>query len=270
MNFFDKLNDGIRNTEASIVNFLSAIAPWGAPLSPAYMTFSHMVDPRLNYPYWVAFATAVVVEILGLSTINTALAFWSHNKRNKAQKNKAPIWVAVLSFVFYLMVILTSNVILDAFAPGVDWSVDWPVILVRALFALLSVPAVLIMAVRTQHQDLLSEIRDVEEERKREREEAKKEREIERKEYEESLTDRQHIGLLTWRKAHKKLKDDDKLFMLNSKPKEIASEFGISERTALNWKNGCEEMFGKDFSLIYPDEEEIESNEETQVYESYE
>ena len=264
MNFFDKANKAIRGVEASVVNLLSAIAPWGAPISPAYMTYYHMIDGRLNYPIWVAVITAAVVEILGLSTVNTALGFFEHNKRNKAQKNRAPVWVATASFIFYLLVILTSNVILDAFSPGIIFAKDWPVILVRALFALLSVPAVLIMAVRTQHQDLLAEIEEEEEEKRERRKEAREQKEREREAILDSMTRREKLGALGWRKASKQFGEEDKLFILNNTTKDISAEFGLTKRTSLNWKEYCENNFAEEF-----DKNDIESYDETKESESY-
>ena len=249
MNFFDKLNDGIRDTEASVVNFLSAIAPWGAPLAPAYMTYSHMVDPDiLDFPAWVAIGTAIVVEILGLSTVNTALAFWTHNKRNKANKNQSPIWIAVFSFIFYLTIIVMSNVILDA-SIGRDWE-EWAIIGVRALFTLLSVPAVLIMAVRTQHQDLLDEIKDDKDERKAERNRRKEEKNISAKGEESNFGQTLTGAHLGWRKASMMFNQKQKLFLLNNNPSAIMEEFNLpSIQTASNWKKYAERDFSSEFDL---------------------
>lgn len=151
-NFFEKVNDAIRNTESSIVNMISAIAPWLAPIAPAYMTYKHAID-TLKFEKWVAIPSAIVVEILGFSTVSTFLAFWFHNRKNTAESKRAPVEVVAISFIFYLTLILVSNVILDWFD-----SAKFAVIIVRALFTLQSVPAALIVAVRTQHRDLLANI----------------------------------------------------------------------------------------------------------------
>lgn len=152
MNKFDRLNDWIRNTESSVVNVISAIAPWLAPLAPAYMTFEH-ARTTLGFPLWIAVPGAVTVEILGFSTVSTFLAFWFYNRKNQAEAKKAPIALVVFSFVFYLALILVSNVILDWFD-----NAKWAVIVVRALFTLQSIPAALIVATRTQHRDMLAAI----------------------------------------------------------------------------------------------------------------
>ena len=153
--FFEKLNDWIRNTESSIVNFLSAFAPWLAPIIPAYMTFSHAVGV-LGFPLYIAIPAALVVEILGFSAVSTFLAFWFYNRRKVAGAKRAPLEIVVLAFAFYLALIIVSNVLLDASA-GTYWEA-WAIVGVRALYTLQTIPAALIVAVRTQHRELLLEL----------------------------------------------------------------------------------------------------------------
>lgn len=149
--FFDRLNDWIRETESSIVNFLSAFAPWMAPLAPAYMTFQHAQN-SLDFPIFIAAPVAILVEILGFSAVSTFMAFWFFNRKNRADAKKAPIGLVILAFMFYLLLIIFSNVLLDTF-PGQEWAL----IVVRALYTMQTIPAALIVAVRVQHRDLLNE-----------------------------------------------------------------------------------------------------------------
>ena len=153
--FFDSLNNWIRNTESSIVNFLSSFAPWLAPIIPAYMTYSHAIGV-LHFPIEIAIPAALVVEILGFSAVSTFLAFWFYNRRTVAGTKRAPIEVVIIAFVFYLSLIVVSNVLLDASA-GTKW-LSWAVVAVRALYTLQTIPAALIVAVRTQHRELLLEL----------------------------------------------------------------------------------------------------------------
>lgn len=154
MNFFDNLNDTIRNTENSIVNLISTFAPWLAPLAPAFMTYQHAINKdTLNFPVFIALPVALVVEILGFSAVSTFMSFWFYNRRNRAENKKAPLTLIVIAFAFYLALILFSNVLLDAFPTE-----TWTLITVRALYTLQTIPAALIVAVRTQHRDMISEI----------------------------------------------------------------------------------------------------------------
>ena len=162
-NVFERINFWVMSSEASLVNLLSALAPWGAPIGAAASTYRHSVD-HLGYSQEVALVLALVVEILGLSTINTALAFWSHNKQNinKAAQNQAPLWAPITAFSFYLFVIVLVNIIIDVAVAqdAIDGAsrMVWAIIAARALLILLSIPAALVMAVRTQHNALISKL----------------------------------------------------------------------------------------------------------------
>ena len=151
-NIFDRANAFIRNGESSLVNLLSALAPWGAPLAPAYMAYGGMTG-KLGFAPWVALSVAGVIEILGLATIYTALQFWRHNRRYSKSERRMPVELAVSCFVFYLIVVLTTNVLLEI--PGNHPATP---VVARALLTLLSVPAGVTLAIRAQHTELLREI----------------------------------------------------------------------------------------------------------------
>lgn len=232
MNSFDRLNDWIRDTENSIVNFLSAFAPWLAPLVPAYMTYQHAVG-TLEFPQVVAIPAALVVEILGFSAVSTYLAFWFYNRRNPAASKKAPIILVIIAFGFYLVLIVFSNVLLDSF-PGERWAE----ITVRALFTLQTIPAAMLVSVRTQHRELLSEIAK----EKRERSETRKKvSETERKD--------DDLGSETfrnfpkdWRSLEPTLTYEQTVQIAQLSPKDVrdwANEIGVSEKTITNWRSSA-------------------------------
>lgn len=150
-NIFDRLNYGIRGFEGSLVNLLSTLTPWLAPLIPAYMTYTH-VNNYLDFPHWVALIAGITVEFLGLTTVSTTLAFWSHNQKYKTDVRRVPVIIPLLTFVFYLLVVISINVLLDVYG-------GQAVIAVRVLLTLLSVPAAVIIATRRQHGEIIDEIR---------------------------------------------------------------------------------------------------------------
>lgn len=157
MNFFDLANEWINGAENSAVNFFSAIAPWLAPLAAMQITVSHMIE-RLDFSIPIAWATGAVVEILGLATISTALRFWKHNQKYKAEKNQQPVWIAIAAFATYLLIVLTIVVLLEI--PFADPQVVIAAkITAKAFLALLSIPAAVTLAIRAQHTELLSELR---------------------------------------------------------------------------------------------------------------
>lgn len=157
-NIFDKMNSWIDGAEGSIINFLTAIAPWGAPTPPAYMTYIHAMGV-LQFPQWVAFIVAAVVEILGLATVSTGIKFWKYNQKNKrsSEYRRAPVEVVVAAFVFYLAVIITSNVVLDATGYFAPENTNYAIVAVKAFYTLLTIPAALIISVRQQHREILDE-----------------------------------------------------------------------------------------------------------------
>mgnify|MGYP001599507642 CR=1 FL=1 len=230
MNNFDKLNDWIRNTESSIVNFLSVFAPWLAPITPSYMTYQHATSV-LNFPGYIAIPAAILVEILGFSAVSTFLAFCFHNKKTQANYKRAPIEVVILAFVFYLSLIIFSNVLLDAFP-----SERWAEITVRALFTLQTIPAALIIAVRTQHRDLLSEIRKERLQKLAENLQKEEDEVTERVEQEQKVTENFPKD---WRKLRPTLSYEQVVELsglTSAQVKEFSRRNGVDERTVTNWR----------------------------------
>lgn len=211
-NFFDNLNDGIRNVETSFVNFISAIAPWLAPLAPSYMTYDHAVN-SLHFPKWVAFPAALVVEILGFSAISTFVNFWFFNRRNKANAKKAPThWVA-FAFFFYLALIVTSNVLLDTFN-----NAEGAKIAVRALFTLQTIPAAVIVIARAGHKSLLSEIAN--------------EQIANKTNAPANGSANQEVK----KRTYANLSQSDKYYIINNDSKVCAKEFGVTSRAIQKWR----------------------------------
>lgn len=238
MNNFEKLNDWVRDTESSIVNLISAIAPWLAPLAPAFMTYQHTRN-TLNFPVWIALPGAVTVEILGFSTVSTFLAFWFHNRKKQAEARRAPIGLVIFAFVFYLTLILVSNVLLDTFD-----NAKWAVITVRGLFTLQSIPAALIVAVRTQHRDLLSVI---------EKEKADKKNtghlsgQLSGGSGQNSDNNQTDAIVTDWRKAKKQLSGHQIAAIAKMSTSDIVAAYGVEDRTARRWRKSAQEEESQPF-----------------------
>jgi len=240
-NIFDKLNNWVNNTEGSLVNFLTAFSPWLAPLAPAYMTYQHMWE-FLNFPKFYAFTLALVVEILGFGTVSTFLDFWFFNRRNRAQSKKAPIWLVVLSFMFYLGLIIFSNIMIDlAKAFGSEGQQSFAIVAVRALLTLQTIPAAIIVAVRTGHRDLLREIKM---ERKQKLSETFQDEQFQREKVSENLP-----KVSDWRNLRPKLSDEDVYNLAYLSPSDVkvtADKFGVTERTVTNWREYARKEIGVD------------------------
>lgn len=218
-NFFDGLNEWIRDIESSVVNVVSAIAPWLSPLAPAYMTYNH-ASGALGFPEWVALPIAIMVEILGFSTVSTGLAFWFYNRRNRAEAKRAPMGIVIFAFAFYLTLIITANVLLDALRGS-----EAALIAVRAMLTLQTIPAALIVAVRTQHRDLLGEL-----EREKQANKANGSANVRQESERENERARTFAGL----------GEADREFLRTAPTAQAAAVFGVSERAVQKWKKKLE------------------------------
>ena len=148
--------------EQVIIDTISAITPWLAPIIPASMTYHNMIG-RLGFSEPIAFIGALAVEFLGLSAINTSVEFWRYNedkkyrqslriqattkkaKRGKRKFQGAPLFFAILTGLFYISIVLIVNAILDI------GTADVVHIIAKALLSLLSVVAGVIIALRASH-----------------------------------------------------------------------------------------------------------------------
>ena len=147
---FDKISGIINSMERAFIDLLSAIVPYAVPIIPAYLTYFHTLD-AMKFPDWVAKTTAFVVEVLGIASVSTAIRFYENNKRYKDKNRQAPFWLALFTYLFYLIVVLTVNVLLE-----IDASMRRPVIIwAIALFSLLSVPSGVLISIRSQFTEML-------------------------------------------------------------------------------------------------------------------
>ena len=237
-NWFENFDEWINDTEGSLVNALTAFAPWLAPLAPAYMTYEHMVD-FLFFPKLLALALALLVEILGFGTVSTFLDFWFHNKKEKAKVKKAPLGVVVFSFGFYLCLIVGSNIVIDiAKAFGSNGQQLWAVIVVRLLLTLQTIPGALIVAVRTGHRDLLKEIKK--EKRESESSSNKKETSETKGGNTEKVSESFGKFPKDLRTLEPTLTYEQKVEIANLSPDKMrtwASEIGVTEKTISNWRS---------------------------------
>lgn len=209
MNNLSIINLWLENTESSIVQLVSGFSPWVAPLIPAYLSYRHTIE-FLDFPIWLGITAGITIESLGMATVSTALMFYRHNKRYKTETKKSPTWIAVASYIFYLVSVLLVNVILSL---GHYTTSE---LITIALLVLLSLPAVLIIAIRSQHFEIVNEI---------------KTKNAERRENRKPKIEKKRTFTNDWRK----LSENDKKFLKDKSIEEMVN-YGINERTAYNWK----------------------------------
>ena len=206
--------------EHTVVNTVSALSPWLAPLAPAILVYYGLTG-MFNFPTSVAVPIAAVIEFIGLSSVSTGLKFWNHNKRYTSHQYKVPLWIPISTFIFYLVSVLTLNVILD------DGS-NWRSLAAKTVLSLLSVPAVFVLASRSMLKEIKDEIST-----------RHKKPRLKVSENFPKVDERTPQFSSDWRQ----LTRDQKLKVLDMDRAELI-QAGLSERTAYNWHQYAEDMFG--------------------------
>ncbi len=138
-----------RVMESMLIDVIAAYTPWLAPLIPASIAFDN-VQRVLHFAPWQAWLYAAVVECLGLATVATTLRLWNWMQDNQDNRRSA-FALAVVTALFYLVIVLGVNVLLD--------DGDWLVKLVKALASTFSVVGALTVAIRSHqaHVELTAE-----------------------------------------------------------------------------------------------------------------
>lgn len=152
MKIFEWLAKVLNGMERGIIDFISAFVPYAVPIIPAYLTFYHTQD-MMDFPAWVAWTAAFVVEALGLASVATVVRFYLHNKRYKSEQNRAPFWIAFGVYVFYIVIVIVTNVILEIVADTRGGFI----ITAIGLFSLLSFPSGVLISIRTQYREMLDD-----------------------------------------------------------------------------------------------------------------
>jgi len=132
-------------------NFASNIVPLLAGILPAYLTWSHIVHV-LGFPSWVGLAGAGVIEFIGLGAGNELMKVWNHNRRYKDKANQMPMLAPFLTGFWYVAIMVSFNVILEAWPTSVFWK-----IVSIALFATLAIPAYTLVAGKTLRMEWKAE-----------------------------------------------------------------------------------------------------------------
>jgi hypothetical protein len=218
--------------ERTLVDNLAATAPWLAPLAPAYMAYQAMINV-LGFPIWIAFAIGGTIELLGISTINTALTFWSWNKQKNKSDPAAPMWLATAMAGFYAVIVLVVNVLLDH-STVIEQ-------IAKALLSSLSILAAITLALRSQHSQRVETTKHLKEERKEVRRLSK---------VQNAKNVKTEVSMKLSRKLHENpdqpetfgkwqrwpdLPGEERLAITRMNVQQVMERYGIIERTAYNW-----------------------------------
>lgn len=149
---FQAIADILNGAERSFLDLLSIVVPYAVPIIPAYLTYWHTLQ-EMSFPNWVAWTAAFVTEVLGITAVSTAIRFWRNNQIYKSDKERAPFWLAVGVYCFYIVIVLSVNVILEIVSGA---RTGW-VIFSIGLFSLLSFPSGVLISIRAQYTEMLED-----------------------------------------------------------------------------------------------------------------
>lgn len=147
----------MRAIETRITDLIAGLAPWLAPIPTAYLVGRATLG-ALGWPLAVAICAALIVESLGLTATNTALALWQYNRQRRKTDPAAPFALAAGLVLAYVAVAVLLTVALDVtpslarYAPAI-----WPA---------LSLTGVTLLALRADHARRLDLIQADKQERR--------------------------------------------------------------------------------------------------------
>ncbi|MBK8467714.1 MAG: hypothetical protein IPL32_18020 [Chloracidobacterium sp.] len=133
--------------ERTFTSNMAATVPWIAPLIPASFALKNAAE-KLHVQNGVEYIIAASIEGLGMSVTSTAFELWDWSDKNRDAKMSAPIRISIGTVVFYIVIVIAVNVGLD-----LGWA-DW---VIRAMLSLLSIPAIVTLALRSQHSRRIAE-----------------------------------------------------------------------------------------------------------------
>ena len=157
----------IKQGEETAITFISTVIPWLVPVVPAYITYNHSITD-LGFHWLVAACVGISVEGLGLTSMYRTFQFLEHNRKYKDEKKKSPWGIPAATYLLYLTIVMTVNVVLD-YQKGVN---TFHLIAI-ALLTLLSLPAGVLIAVMAVHEERVSEHQKVLADRREQRQNQK-------------------------------------------------------------------------------------------------
>jgi hypothetical protein len=229
--------------ENRLLDLVAGISPWLAPLIPtyfaAYNAYLYLAKGKNWWDVGAVVVVALVVELIGLAGVHTAVQFWNWNRTKNKSDDAAPMGMAILAVVVYVIIIISVNALLDYFAVADPAALPYVKIAAVAMLSLLALNSALIVALRASQGDRESRAEQAKQERK-------DSRKVTGKLQETFQTDEKVTGKFPndWRKVRGKLTREQMVEIAHSEHAgDIAYKYGCSQRTAVNWrKNAAEEI----------------------------
>jgi len=154
----------LESIESNLTALAATVGPWLAPLPSAFFVWRAGVN-HLSLPGWVALVAAGVIELLGLAATAQALTIYEYNTNRRKTDQAAPLVLAVALLGVYFLGVIALTVALEVLPELVTFA--------PALFPVLSLAGVGVLALRLDHRRRLESIVQEKAERKAERQAAR-------------------------------------------------------------------------------------------------
>lgn len=132
----------VDNVERLAIVIISRIAPWAAPLAPAYLV-AKTVQKHFDTPIAIAVAVGVTLEAVGIASTHITLEMYQYNQTKRKSDPEAPFSVGMLVTSVYFIVGFSLTVLLEV-VPNL-------VIIAPAAFFLLAIVAYITLALMSGH-----------------------------------------------------------------------------------------------------------------------
>lgn len=153
MNWLDK-------TEHFLIILVSRLAPWAAPLAPAFLV-ARSIQEHFETPLWTGIAVGVTLEAVGVASAHITLEMHNYNTDPVRVKTdpSAPFWLGLVATSVYFVTGIVLTVLLEVWPDSIKFA--------PALFFMLAGVAYVTLALISGHSRRLEQVTEAREERKR-------------------------------------------------------------------------------------------------------
>lgn len=130
------------NLEHLLLVVVSRLAPWAAPLAPAYFV-AHTIQQHFDTPAWVGIAVGITVEAVGIASTHITLEMYTYNQDRRKTDPEAPLTVGITVSGIYFVTGIVLTILLEVWADAV--------IIAPAFFFLLAIVAYITLALMSGH-----------------------------------------------------------------------------------------------------------------------
>jgi hypothetical protein len=161
-NFFAILVSGswLDHVENFLIILVSRIAPWAAPLAPAYLVAQAMTD-HFNAPLAIGIAVGITLEAVGVASAHITLEMHNYNTDPARVKDDpdAPLWLGIVATSVYFITGIVLTVLLEVVPESIKFA--------PALFFVLAGVAYIDLTLISGHARRMKQVAEAKEGRKK-------------------------------------------------------------------------------------------------------